>query len=81
VTAAADANAVLVIRAWTEDGPLRARITATTDASRHHERIIAAATPDQVLAAVQAWLDRVTRQQKEPNLQKVTSGDVSVTLW
>ena len=51
---------VIVIRAWTEapDGSLRARITWTLDVSRSgEEQSRAAASGEQVLAAVREWLD------------------------
>jgi hypothetical protein len=51
---------VLVLRAWLErervDG-FRARITATLDLEAGRERVLTAATPDGVLAIVEAWLE------------------------
>ncbi len=48
---------VIVIRAWTDDS-LRARITWTLDVSRSgEEENRAAASGEQVLAAVCEWLD------------------------
>jgi hypothetical protein len=52
---------MLVIRVWIEgessDGGLRARITHTLDLSTRAEIVTAAATTDQVYAAVRDWLD------------------------
>lgn len=51
---------VIVIRAWTEaaDDSLRARITWTLDVSTSgEEENCAAASGEQVLAAVREWLD------------------------
>ena len=51
---------VIVVRAWTEaaDDSLRARITWTLDVSRSgEEESHAAASIEQVLAAVREWLD------------------------
>lgn len=56
----ADSTAVLVIRAWREgEGrrDLRARITSTLDTVSGEEVSSAAAHPDEICAAVLAWLD------------------------
>jgi hypothetical protein len=54
---------VLVIRAWLEtdadERPLRARITQTLDVSRTGTFESAAASEDEVLAAVRDWLHSV----------------------
>jgi hypothetical protein len=57
--AAVDKTAVLVIRAWHEEGaenPLRARITRTLDVSEPKTLETAAATEEEILDAVRAWL-------------------------
>jgi hypothetical protein len=55
---------VLVIRAWldadADERPLRARITRTLDVSRAGTSESAAASEDEVLAAVREWLRAVT---------------------
>jgi hypothetical protein len=52
---------VLVVRVWTESGPdgpgLRARITQTVDVTAGAEVVTAAATADDVCAAVKEWLE------------------------
>jgi hypothetical protein len=59
-----DRTAVLVIRAWFESGPgddaLRARITRTADVAAEAGVESAAATEDEILAAVRDWLDAFT---------------------
>ena len=60
MSAADDRIAVLLIRAWTEDGAFRARITSSTELSPRDEQTIFAATPDQVIAAVRAWMKQFT---------------------
>jgi hypothetical protein len=49
---------LLVVRAWTEDGPpsLRARIVYMTDVTRGVQVEKLAATPEDVEAAVRIWL-------------------------
>jgi hypothetical protein len=52
--------AVLVIRVWPEKDSvsgLRARITRTADIATHDEIVTAAATVDEILAAVRTWLE------------------------
>jgi hypothetical protein len=50
---------VMVIRIWTETGadPLRARLTSTLDVAAPRERAQAAASREEILAAVRAFLD------------------------
>jgi hypothetical protein len=53
-------TAVLIVRAWLEDGtetPLRARIIHTLDVTGHGEILTAVATQEEIHAAVQTWLD------------------------
>ncbi len=51
---------VLVIRAWLEEGletnALRARITSTVDLSADETLETTAASEEEILAAVEAWL-------------------------
>jgi hypothetical protein len=58
--AAVARTAVLVIRAWLEEGleenALRARITETPDVSSVARRETAAGSEAEILAAVQEWL-------------------------
>jgi hypothetical protein len=52
--------AVLVIRVWPEKDSvsgLRARITRTADIATQGEIMTAAATVDEILAAVRTWLE------------------------
>lgn len=57
-------TAVLVIRAWLEEGldtnALRARITRTVDVSDAETLETAAASEEEILAAVLAWLRSFT---------------------
>jgi hypothetical protein len=57
-------TAVLVIRAWLEEGldanALRARITRTLDVSEGEMLETAAASEEEVIVAVSAWLRSVT---------------------
>lgn len=62
---ALERTAVLVIRVWFEEGagepPLRARITGTTDVSASElTGTSAAASEQEVVRAVRAWLRGVT---------------------
>ena len=57
-----DRVGVLVIRIWLEGsgrGSLRARVTRTLDVTRAEQssESEAAATPEQIVAAVRAWID------------------------
>jgi hypothetical protein len=52
--------AVLVIRAWREDGDIRARITQTPDTEQPGFEQEAAAGEDAIVAAVRAWLRAFT---------------------
>ena len=58
--AAVEKTAVLVIRAWLEAGvegnALRARITRTLDVAEPETIETAAASEEEILAAVRAWL-------------------------
>jgi hypothetical protein len=58
-----DTSGALVIRAWFEDGQLRARVTSTTDLRAPDETVVVAADREGVLAAVRAWLDALERDQ------------------
>jgi hypothetical protein len=57
-------TAVLVIRAWLEASPdtnaLRARITRTLDVSEGEMLETAAASEEEIIVAVSAWLRSVT---------------------
>ncbi len=58
----ADRTALLIIRAWVEEGslePLRANIRLTTDISTGFERTITLARPKAVEDAVGAWLREI----------------------
>ncbi len=59
--AAEDRTAVLIVRAWIEQTPadaaLRARITRTPDVSSGMKIETAAASRDEILRAVEEWLD------------------------
>ncbi len=48
---------MLVLRAWTADGGLRARVTSTLDIERGDEGVEVAASADAVLAIVARWLE------------------------
>jgi hypothetical protein len=55
-------SAVLIVRAWVEGGPvprLTARITQSRDLRRTEQVSFATTVPDEILAAVRAWLDAV----------------------
>jgi len=49
-------TAVLVIRAWLEEGALRARITRRLDVTAPHTVESAAASEEEILRIVCAWL-------------------------
>jgi hypothetical protein len=53
---ASERTAVLVIRAWLEEGKLRARITRRLDVSAPNTVESAAASEEEILAVVRAWL-------------------------
>jgi hypothetical protein len=65
-----DRIGVLVIRAWLEEsgvpGDLRARITKTLDVSAPAPVEAVAASEDEVVAIVAAWLRAFTDQAEEP---------------
>jgi hypothetical protein len=53
-------TAVLIVRAWTEgdaDGRLRATVTSSLDIEHREEIVSAAASPEEVYAAVRVWLE------------------------
>lgn len=57
---ARERTGVLVVRAWIEpahENGLRARIVQTLDVTRRQNVVSAAATPDEVYAAVRSWLE------------------------
>ncbi len=54
--AARERTAVLVIRLWLEDGAVRARITRTLDVSAREAVESAAASQEEIVATVRAWL-------------------------
>jgi hypothetical protein len=54
--AAPERTAVLVIRAWLEEGKLRARITRRLDISSPTTVESAATSEDEILGVVRAWL-------------------------
>jgi hypothetical protein len=54
---------VAVVRVWTEPGRgFRGRITTTVDVAERDEKVAAAASPEEVIALVQAWLEAVTQR-------------------
>ncbi len=55
-----DQAAVLVIRAWREDGDLRARITQTPDTEQPGFEQEAAAGEEAIVEAVRSWLRAFT---------------------
>ena len=59
---ASDRTALLIIRAWTEEGssePLRAHIRLTSDVSSGIDRTLTLAQADAVCATVREWLAEV----------------------
>jgi hypothetical protein len=53
---------VAVVRVWTEPGGgFRGRITTTLDVAEREEEVTAAASPAELVALLQAWLEAVTR--------------------
>jgi hypothetical protein len=56
VVAGQERTAVLVVRAWIEEGQLRARITYTRDIGSTNMVETAAAAPEEVVQAVESWL-------------------------
>lgn len=56
---AAERTGVLIVRVWTEGGPtcLRARVTQALDISRPERTSSVAASPEEIHAALQAWLE------------------------
>lgn len=59
---ASDRTALLIIRAWTEEGssdPLRAQIRFTKDVSCGFERTLTLAQADAVCATVREWLAEI----------------------
>jgi hypothetical protein len=62
-------SAVLMVRAWVESGSvprLRARITQSRDLRRTEQISIATTAPDEILAAVRAWLDALLSDRADP---------------
>ncbi len=55
---------VLLLRAWLDGSPpqLKVRITQTPDIEGEDPQEATAATADDVLAAVRAWLDSLSRE-------------------
>ncbi|HEY7876287.1 MAG TPA: hypothetical protein VIG64_14320 [Actinomycetota bacterium] len=64
-----ESAAVLVIRAWTEDGDetLRARITWSSDLYRPETDSIVTASRDELFAVVDEWLTTVLRGGQSSN--------------
>jgi hypothetical protein len=58
-----DTSGALVVRAWFEEGQLRARVTSTTDLRAPDETVVVAADRETVLAAVRAWLDALEQDR------------------
>ena len=59
-----DRTALMMIRAWVEVGssePLRATIRLTNDVSAGFQRDLTVARPEDVCAAVRAWLTEIVR--------------------
>jgi hypothetical protein len=61
--AASEQTAVLVIRAWLEEGALRARITRRLDASAPNTVESTVASEEQILTVVRAWLREFVRSR------------------
>jgi hypothetical protein len=59
MTSDADRTGVLVLRIWTESAnrSLRARITSTLDVDGGAQESQAAASAEQILTAVRAWIE------------------------
>lgn len=55
-------GAVLTVRVWFDSGQFRARIIKTLDIDSSVEKVAVAARPEDVLAAIQHWLDDVQNQ-------------------
>ncbi len=57
-----DRTALLIIRAWVENGsvePLRANIRLTSDVSAGFQRTLTLARPEAIADAVAAWLREI----------------------
>lgn len=58
----ADQTALLIIRAWAEEGsaePLRASIRLTSDVAAGFQRTLTLARPEAIRDAVAAWLHEI----------------------
>jgi hypothetical protein len=54
---------VAVVRVWTEPGGgFRGRITTTVDVAERDEEVAAAASPEELIALLKAWLEAVTQR-------------------
>ncbi|MGY1679258.1 hypothetical protein [Geodermatophilus sp. SYSU D01176] len=66
-----DPSAALLIRVWLEGpGELRARlltVQATAETPAEDATVAVASSPDDVLAAVRAWLDGFVRDAVDPD--------------
>ena len=74
-----DRAALMTIRAWVEVGssePLRARIRLTNDVSVGFQRHLTLARPEDVCAAVQAWLTDIVRDDAAAFLTAVEAARV-----
>ena len=61
--AAQERTAVLVVRAWTEDRKLRARITHTRDIGSARTVETAAGSSEEVVRVVEEWLRSFVRHR------------------
>lgn len=68
----ADRTGVLVVRAWIEDGRLKARITRTVDVEQRDSITTAASTAEQIHTEVRHWLDEL-RQGSSSGGRTVTN--------
>ena len=68
MTEITERSGVLVVRAWVEGGTpagLRARITQSRDLASTEQLVTAAATVDEILATVRAWLNALLLEQPD----------------
>ena len=74
-----DRTALLIIRAWLEDGsprPLRAQIRFTTDVSLGIEGALTLTDITEIGEAVQAWLKDVSSNGRSPEAPGRSGGDL-----
>jgi len=66
-----DPTGLLIIRVWTEHGspePLRAQLRISSDTSGGFERSLSLTQPEQVSAAIDAWLAEMANGAVDPAL-------------